>query len=92
MANEKSQSWTILVEKDKVEEWNNVLRRKFGESKLVGSGSGHQFKAPVGDHNVSITLYKYPGDLTPKMNVQGNKVSLRHFVCNVLPEVYKKSE
>ena len=24
------------------------------------------------------------------MNVQGNKISLRHFVCNVLPEVYKK--
>ena len=90
VVNEKSQSWTILVEKDKVEEWSNVLRRKFGESKLVGSGSGHQFKAPVGVHNVSITLYKYPGDLNPKMNVQGNKVSLRHFVCNVLPELYKK--
>ena len=90
VANEKSQSWTILIERDKVEEWSNVLRRKFGESKLVGSGSGHQFKAPVGEHIVSITLYKYPGDMTPKMNVQGQKIGLRHFVCNVLPEVYKK--
>ena len=69
---------------------SSTLKRKFGEPKVVGTGSGHQFKVPVGDHNVSITLYKSPSDLVPKMNVQGNKISLKHFVCYVLPEVYKK--
>ena len=89
LATEKTQSWTIIVESDKTDSWNNVLKQEFGKPKLVSRGSGSQFKAPVGDYNVSITLYMNPGDQVPKMNIQGSKISLRHFVCTVLPKLYK---
>ena len=90
VATELSQSWTVLVEKDKAESWGKALKKKFGEPKVVNSGSGYQFKAPVGDYNVSVTLYKSPSDQVPKMSIQGSKISLRHFVSTMLPEIYKQ--
>ena len=90
VANEKSKSWTIVIEKDKVEDWNSVLKWKCGEPKVVNDGTGHQFKAPVGEHNVSITLYKSPNDHAPKMSIQGSQDSLKEFVFNTMPELYYK--
>ena len=90
VATEKSQSWTVVVEKSKVGSWSNVLKTKFGQPKVIVGGSGDQYKAPVGDKNVSITFYKTPSDLTPKMSIQGSPECLRFFVINVLPSLYKK--
>ena len=65
------------------------LKERYSNPKNVASGSGYLFKASVGNNNVTITIYKKPSDFTPKMNLQGNKESLRTFVCTDLPQIYR---
>ena len=85
-AKEFSQSWTIFVEKEKVDKWKNVMEGMFPDYKST-QGNGTQFKTPVYDRIVYTTLYDVE---VPKMNVQGNHISIRKFVLDVLPEIYKK--
>ena len=49
-------------------------------------GNGTQFRTTVDDKIVSTTLYDVQ---IPKMNIQGNHSSIRKFVINILPEIYK---
>ena len=85
-AKEFSQSWTIFIEKEKVDEWKSVLGSLFPDFKNT-QGNGTQFKTPVDDRIVYTTLYDV---VTPKMNIQGNHISIRKYVFNILPDIYNK--
>ena len=85
-AKEFSQSWTIFVEKEKVNEWKNVMESLFPDFKNT-QGNGTQFKTMVDDRIVYTTLYDVS---VPKINIQGNHISIRKFVLDILPEIYKK--
>ena len=67
-AKEFSQSWTIYIEKDKVDEWKKEMSRRYPDFKKM-QGNGTQYKTPMGDRSVSTTLYDVE---IPKMNIQGN--------------------
>ena len=83
---EFSQSWTILIEKEKVESWNKEMLKRFPEPKFL-QGHGTQYKSSMEEGNVFITLY----DVTvPKMNIQGNQKCIRKFVIDVMPELYRE--
>ena len=74
------------MEKEKVNEWKNVMESLFPDFKNT-QGNGTQFKTMVDDRIVYTTLYDV---LVPKMNIQGNHISIRKFVLDILPEIYKK--
>ena len=84
-AKEFSQSWTIFVEKDKVTEWKKELSNRYPDPKEL-QGKGTQYKAPVDNKIVYATFYDVE---VPKMNIQGNHESIRNFVLNMIPEIYK---
>ena len=88
VSNQCSQSWTILVENEKVLEWRMELKKRYPNPTLV-QGSGLQYKASVDGKLVSVTHYKNPDDNESKMNVQGNLDSVKKFVLDILPEIYK---
>ena len=64
-AKEFSQSWTIYIEKDKVDEWKKEMSRRYPDFKKM-QGNGIQYKTPMGDRSVSTTLYDVE---IPKMNI-----------------------
>ena len=86
LAKEFSQSWTIYIEKDKVDDWSKEMTKLYPENRKL-QGNGTQFKAVVDEKIVSTTLYDVQ---IPKMNIQGNHNSIRKFVINILPEIYKR--
>ena len=83
-AKEFSQSWTIFVEKNKVEDWKKELNKRFPDPKEL-QGNGMQYKTMVDERTVSITFYSVE---IPKMNVQGYHACIRKFVLDTLPDVY----
>ena len=85
-AKEFSQSWTIFIEKDKVEKWMNEMEKQYPNPKHL-QGQGTQYKAFIDEKNVYATLYDV---LIPKMNIQGHHSTIRKFVLDVLPNIYKK--
>ena len=82
---EFSQSWTIFIEKEKVESWNKEMRKRFPDPKHL-QGNGTQYKSSIEEGNVFTTLYNV---VVPKMNIQGNHKSIRKFVIDVLPDIYR---
>ena len=84
-AKEFSQSWTIFIEKNKVERWNTEMEKRFPNPKAL-QGNGTQYKSSMEEGNVFTTLYNV---LVPKMNIQGNHKCIRKFVIDVLPEIYR---
>ena len=80
-----SQSWTIFVEKCKVEQWKKEMSKRYPESKEL-QGNGTQYKTLIDGKNVSTTFYDV---LIPKMNIQGNHNSRRKF-CQTYTEKYVK--
>ena len=84
-AKEFSQSWTIFVEKDRVQDWKKELLRRFPDQKEL-QGNGIQYRAPVDERIVSVTFYDVE---IPKMNIQGPHSCIRKFVLNILPDIYK---
>ena len=84
-AKEFSQSWTIFVEKEKVNEWKKELLVRYPNHKEL-QGNGTQYKAPVDDMIISITFYNVD---IPKMNIQGDHQCIRKFVLDILPEIYR---
>ena len=85
-AKEFSKTWTIFIEKDKVNEWKNIMNRRFPDFKIL-QGNGTQYKTKMKDGTiVYTTLYDVA---EPKMNIQGKHICLREYVMDVLPEVYK---
>ena len=85
-AREFSQSWTIFVEKEKVNTWKNIMSSLYPDYKNT-QGNGTQFKTQVEERIVYTTLYDVE---VPKMNIQGHHNSIRKFVFNILPELYSK--
>ena len=85
-AKEFSQSWTIFIEKEKIQKWKNEMEKEYPNPKHL-QGQGTQYKTIVDDKNVFTTLYDVA---IPKMNIQGNHSSIRKFVIDVLPDIYKK--
>ena len=85
-AREFSQSWTIFVEKEKVNDWKNIMSSLYPDYKNT-QGNGTQFKTQVEERIVFTTLYDVE---VPKMNIQGNHNCIRKFVLNILPELYSK--
>ena len=85
-AKEFSQSWTIFIEKDKVEKWKTQMEKEYPNPKHL-QGQGTQYKASIDERNVFTTLYDV---LSPKMNIQGHHGTIRKFVLDVLPNIYKK--
>ena len=59
--------------------------KRFPDPKFL-QGNGTQYKSRMEEGNVFTTLYDV---MVPKMNIQGNQKSIRKFVIDVLPEVYK---
>ena len=88
VSNQCSQSWTILVENEKVLEWRMELKKRYPNPTLV-QGCGLQYKASVDGKLVSVTHYENPNDNVSKMNVQGNLDSVKKFVLDILPVIYK---
>ena len=88
VANECSQSWTILVENHLVSEWRTEMKKRFPNPTSV-QGGGIQYKALVNGKIVSVTHYENPSDNISKMNVQGNLESLKTFVIEIMPEINK---
>ena len=84
-AKEFSQSWTIFIEKERVENWKQEMKNRFPEPKIM-QGNGTQYKSQVDDRIVYTTLYDVE---CPKMNIQGNHICIRKFVLSVLPVIYK---
>ena len=85
IAKEFSQSWTILIEKEKVDRWNKEMLKRFPEPKFL-QGHGTQYKSSMEEGNVFTTLYDV---MVPKMNIQGNQKGIRKFVIDVLPDLYR---
>ena len=84
-AKEFSKTWTIYIEKDKINDWISVMNKKFPDRKLL-QGNGTQYQTHMDNGTVFTTLYDVS---VPKMNIQGKHICLREFVMDVLPEVYK---
>ena len=84
-AKECTQSWTIFVEKLRVQDWKKEMTKRYPESRNL-QGNGIQYKTILEGGTVSTTLYDV---LIPKMNIQGNQRSIRKFVIDVLPEIYR---
>ena len=85
LAKEFTQSWTIFIEKENLEGWNREMVKRFPDPKFL-QGNGTQFKSSIEEGNVFTTLYDVS---VPKMNIQGNQRSIRKFVIDVLPEIYR---
>ena len=88
IANQCSQSWTILVENEMVFEWRMELKKRFPNPTLV-QGAGLQYKVAVEGKLVSVTHYENPSDNVSKMNVQGNIDAVKKFVLDILPQIYR---
>ena len=59
--------------------------KRFPDPKFL-QGNGTQLKSSIVEGNVFSTL----NDVSvPKMNIQGNQKSIRKFVIDVLPEIYR---
>jgi hypothetical protein len=84
-AKEFSQSWTIFVEKVKVNDWKKALEARYPNSKEL-QGNGVQYRTELDDKSVSITFYDVA---LPKMNIQGNHSCIRKFVLTTLPDIYR---
>ena len=84
-AKEFSKTWTIFIEKEKINEWKNIMNKRFPGGKPM-QGNGIQFLTRVDDGNVFTTLYDV---VVPKMNIQGKQTCLRKFVMEILPDIYR---
>ena len=62
------------------------MERQYPNPKHL-QGQGTQYKTSIEEKNVYTTSYDV---LIPKMNIQGNHNSIRMFVLDVLPKIYKK--
>ena len=74
-AKEFSKTWTIFIEKHKVQEWKREMSERYPDSKPL-QGNGIQFKTIVDEKFVYTTLYDVN---IPKMNIQGNHPCIRKF-------------
>ena len=61
------------------------MRKRFPDPKHL-QGNGTQYKSSIEEGNVFTTLYDV---VVPKMNIQGNHKSIRKFVIDVLPDIYR---
>ena len=84
-AKEFSQSWTIFIEKERIEKWKQEMTFRFPDPMIL-QGNGTQYQSQVDDRIVYTTLYDVE---SPKMNIQGNHICIRKFVLTILPVIYK---
>ena len=84
-AKEFSQSWTVFIEKGLVSSWMKEMDIRYPDSREIQC-NGRQYKGVIEGKMVYTTLYNVD---IPKMNIQGNHSSIRQFVLNCLPDIYK---
>ena len=91
VAKENTQSYTVMLEKEKSTEWRGQLKKMkkmITDPKKLSDG-GIQYKIDVHGNIISMTHYENPGNGQPKLHVQGSMFHSRVFIVDEMPKMYK---
>ena len=91
VAKENTNSYTVLVEKEKSSEWKEELQKMelVTEPKKLACG-GIQYKTDVHGNTISMTHYENPKDGQAKIHMQGSMFHIKVFILESLPLMYKR--
>ena len=91
VSKENTNSYTVLLENDKITEWNEVLKKMdLAKDPIKLINGGTQYKKEVMGFVVSMSLYDNPRNGQSKLLIQGSMFHIRMFIVDMLPPLYKK--